>query len=132
MGSNNIYWSKPFRITGETGKPGVDGSNMQFVYALSNIMPNFPGEETYVGKCNFCDSVERTSDGFVYNGTKWFDNPQGIAVDRYLLKENDVPILFTLLSEYFDGCWSIESLNLLRILRFTHINNKVLTICPAT
>ncbi len=77
-GSNNIYWSKPFRITGETGKPGEDGSNMQFVYALSNIMPNFPGKESYEGKCNFFENIKQSVGGFVYNGTKWFDNPQGI------------------------------------------------------
>ena len=84
---NVISWSAPFRITGEQGKKGADGSTVEFVYALSDTTPNFPGEELYEEKCNFFESVKRTTGGFTYNGTKWFDNPQGIADEDGKRKE---------------------------------------------
>ena len=90
-GSNNISWSAPFRITGETGRPGADGSTIEFVYCLSEEMPAFPGEKEYSEKCNFFESVENAKsdsdlehNGYVYTDStghtsEWFDNPQGIS-----------------------------------------------------
>ena len=79
--SNNISWSSPFRITGEKGKPGADGSTIEFVYCLSEEMPAFPGKESYNEKCNFFESVESAgTNGYKYSETTtWFDNPQGIS-----------------------------------------------------
>ena len=89
----NISWSAPFRMTGEKGKPGADGSTIEFVYCLSEDEPQFPkydGSSTsYDRVCVFFESVEGADsdsdlehDGYVYseNGesTEWFDNPQGI------------------------------------------------------
>ena len=90
-GSNNISWSAPFRITGETGRPGADGSTIEFVYCLSEEMPAFPSGEIYEEKCNFFESVENAKsdsdlehNGYVYTDStghtsEWFDNPQGIS-----------------------------------------------------
>lgn len=81
-GSNNISWSKPFRITGETGEPGADGSNREFVYALCDDINSlkYPQNGTIDEKNNFFETVEsKGAEGYDYNGTIWFDNPQGIA-----------------------------------------------------
>ena len=81
-GSNNISWSKPFRITGETGEPGADGSNREFVYALCDDKDSlkYPQNGTIDEKNTFFETVEsKGAEGFDYNGTIWFDNPQGIA-----------------------------------------------------
>ena len=98
----NIYWSAPFRMTGAQGRPGADGSNIEFVYALSEEEPQFPaytGDDTsYTKVMNFFDNVEGAHsdedtehEGFVYteNGksTEWFDNPQGIANEDGKRKE---------------------------------------------
>ena len=93
---NNIYWSEPFRITGEKGRPGADGSTVEFVYCLSEDLPAFPYDSNpstdYTIKCNFFESVENAKsdsdtehDGYVYTDpstgrtSEWFDNPQGIS-----------------------------------------------------
>ena len=98
----NIYWSAPFRMTGAQGRPGADGSNIEFVYALSEEEPQFPkydGTSTsYDRTMGFFDNVEGAHsdedtehEGFVYteNGksTEWFDNPQGIANEDGKRKE---------------------------------------------
>lgn len=87
-GSNNISWSAPFRITGETGRPGADGSTIEFVYCLSEEMPAFPNE-SYEEKCAFFDEVEKAgTNGYKYNETTtWFDNPQGISNEDGKRKE---------------------------------------------
>ena len=93
---NNIYWSEPFRITGEKGRPGADGSTVEFIYCLSEDLPAFPYDSNpstdYTIKCNFFESVENAKsdsdtehDGYVYTDpstgrtSEWFDNPQGIS-----------------------------------------------------
>ena len=92
---NNIYWSAPFRMTGEKGRPGADGSNIEFVYALSDEEPQFPAydgstTESYDRTMAFFEAVENAledsdpdHDGYVYTAnnksTEWFDHPQGIA-----------------------------------------------------
>ena len=91
---HNVYWSAPFRMTGAEGKKGADGSNIEFVYALSELEPQFPAydgtNESYTNVINFFNKVEGAltdsdpeHDGYVYteNGksTEWFDHPQGIA-----------------------------------------------------
>ena len=84
-GSNNISWSKPFRITGETGEPGADGSNREFVYALCDDINSlkYPQNGTIDEKNNFFETVEsKGAEGYDYNGTIWFDNPQGIADEK--------------------------------------------------
>ena len=84
-GSNNIYWSKPFRITGETGEPGEDGSNMQFVYALCDDKDSlkYPKNGSTTEKNNFFDSIESAgTNGYKYVGTTWYDHPQGIANEK--------------------------------------------------
>ena len=85
---NVISWSAPFRITGEQGEKGADGSTIEFVYALSDTMPNFPGEESYEQKCSFFESVESAGiNGHEYVGTTWYDNPQGITNEDGQRKE---------------------------------------------
>ena len=84
-GSNNISWSKPFRITGETGEPGADGSNMQFVYALCDDKDSlkYPQNGSITEKNNFFDSVENAgTNGYEYSGTTWYDHPQGVKNEK--------------------------------------------------
>lgn len=99
---NNIYWSNPFRMTGEKGKPGADGSNIEFVYCLSEEEPQFPAytgsQSSYEITMDFFDKVENAisdsdpeHDGYVYRAnnksTEWFDHPQGIANEDGKRKE---------------------------------------------
>ena len=85
---NVISWSAPFRITGKQGEKGADGSTIEFVYALSDTIPNFPGEESYEQKCSFFESVESAGiNGHEYVGTTWYDNPQGITNEDGQRKE---------------------------------------------
>lgn len=65
-GTQKTAWSTPFQVTGENGKDGVDGTNIEFIYQLNkDINPNIA---TPTGE---------DSDGFVPDG--WTDHPQGIS-----------------------------------------------------
>ena len=80
----SISWSEPFRITGAEGKPGADGSTVEFVYCLSDTIPAFPNDPSdpndYTNKCKFFEDVEsQGANGHTYQTSKWFDNPQGIS-----------------------------------------------------
>lgn len=75
-------WDGPFCITGEPGQPGEDGSNFEFIYALtpdSDHKPAYPSTDAQ-RKVLF-DSVEQgdssTAYG-LYNGQKWYDRAQSI------------------------------------------------------
>ncbi len=102
----SISWSAPFRITGAEGKPGADGSNIEFVYCLSEEMPKYPPASNYNYRISFFENIENAkyknvAEGepnyldpniydkenmhiengiayYIYNGTYWTDNPQGI------------------------------------------------------
>ena len=84
----NLSWSKPFRITGEKGRSGADGSTIEFVYCLSEEMPAYPEYDgssssyDYINT-NFFDVIN-TNGSMEYTNTSthqtsvWYDNPQGI------------------------------------------------------
>lgn len=59
-------WSTPVRITGENGKDGQDGKSIEFIYKVSNRVPNSSDKPSSV---NEDDSVP---DG-------WTDNPTGVS-----------------------------------------------------
>lgn len=59
-------WSTPVRITGEDGKDGQDGKSIEFIYKVSNRVPNSSDKPSSV---NEDDSVP---DG-------WTDNPTGVS-----------------------------------------------------
>ena len=87
-------WSKPVCITGAEGKPGADGTNIEFIYARSETMPKYPKNATYQELCDFFEAVENAkydSDsehyGYVYEGSEWFDNPQGISNEEGMRTE---------------------------------------------
>lgn len=79
-------WCEPFRLTGEDGQDGVDGSLTEFIYRLlpdyetykklSNYL-NISGNELYSDpKEN--DKVPAVNDDFNI-GTVWTDRPKGIT-----------------------------------------------------
>jgi len=104
----SISWSEPFRITGAEGKPGADGSNIEFVYCLSEETPKYPPASNYNNRISFFENIENAKyknveEGepnyldpiiydkdnmyidpdsgiayYIYNGTYWTDSPQGI------------------------------------------------------
>ena len=100
--------SEPFRITGDRGRPGADGSTIEFVYARCDVeadlrYPN-PETSTYEQLMEFFDNVENAAstdtDGseapnvdengkayYDYNGTHWYDNPQGVSAEEGRRKE---------------------------------------------
>ena len=81
----NVSWSKPMRITGENGKQGEDGTNIQFIYVLSEHMPEHPDPTTISGKKDtekLFDDVEASTSkpkSVDRYGNTWFDRAQPIS-----------------------------------------------------
>lgn len=59
-------WSTPVRITGENGKDGQDGKSIEFIYRVSNRVPNSSDKPSSVNE-----------DGNVPDG--WTDHPTGVS-----------------------------------------------------
>lgn len=59
-------WSTPVRITGENGKDGQDGKSIEFIYKVSNRVPNSSDKPSSVNE-----------DGIVPDG--WTDHPTGVS-----------------------------------------------------
>lgn len=59
-------WSTPIRITGENGKDGQDGKSIEFIYKVSNRVPNSSDKPSSVNE-----------DGSVPDG--WTDHPTGVS-----------------------------------------------------
>lgn len=59
-------WSTPVRITGENGKDGQDGKSIEFIYKVSNRVPNSSDKPSSVNE-----------DGSVPDG--WKDHPTGVS-----------------------------------------------------
>ncbi|QOR57026.1 VOG4599 [uncultured phage cr109_1] len=59
-------WSTPVRITGENGKDGLDGKSIEFIYKVSNRVPNSSDKPSSVNE-----------DGSVPDG--WTDHPTGVS-----------------------------------------------------
>lgn len=59
-------WSTPVRITGENGKDGQDGKSIEFIYKVSNRVPNSSDKPSSVNE-----------DGSVPHG--WTDHPTGVS-----------------------------------------------------
>lgn len=59
-------WSTPVRITGENGKDGQDGKSIEFIYRVSNRVPNSSDKPSSVNE-----------DGSVPDG--WTDHPTGVS-----------------------------------------------------
>lgn len=80
-------WEGPFCMTGEPGKPGKDGDNYEFIYALtkdSSTRPKYPTTESEL-KTLF-DAVEQgdSSESYAeYQGQKWYDRAQSIDPITY-------------------------------------------------
>lgn len=76
-------WCAPYRITGEDGQPGKDGSFVEFIYTRNNtgiVPPAPPSNGTYLRDWPNVDgntpSATITVDGQQYT---WYDNPQGTS-----------------------------------------------------
>lgn len=59
-------WSTPVRMTGENGKDGQDGKSIEFIYRVSNRVPNSSDKPSSVNE-----------DGSVPDG--WTDHPTGVS-----------------------------------------------------
>lgn len=59
-------WSTPVRITGENGKDGQDGKSIEFIYKVSNRVPDSSDKPSSVNE-----------DGSVPDG--WTDHPTGVS-----------------------------------------------------
>ena len=59
-------WSTPVRITGENGKDGQDGKSIEFIYKVSNRVPNSSDKPSSVNE-----------DGSVPDG--WTNHPTGVS-----------------------------------------------------
>lgn len=114
---NNITWicsitfaengmaigcSEPFRITGARGYRGVDGADIEFIYARCDEEADLkypkPGVATHTQIMKFFDNIENSTnleDGRKYydypatgtNKTRWYDNPMGVAAESTKTKE---------------------------------------------
>ena len=76
---DNVSWSKPVCISGKDGKDGEDGTNIQFIYALSEL-PDYPS--TRAMQEELFDAVEAATTNpkySIYEYTKWFDRAQPIS-----------------------------------------------------
>lgn len=62
-------WSTPVRITGENGKDGQDGKSIEFIYRVSNRVPNSSDKPSSVNE-----------DGSVPDG--WTDHPTGVSESK--------------------------------------------------
>lgn len=65
-GTIQVEWSTPVRITGENGKDGQDGKSIEFIYKVSNRVPNSSDKPSSVNE-----------DGSVPDG--WTDHPTGVS-----------------------------------------------------
>ena len=91
-----VPWSKPHRLTGAPGKPGEDGADIEFIYAVEPTMErgrNYPNvirkasedDPTYTWEDLFKDveTAENTPKSVSFSGTggavtTWYDNAQAI------------------------------------------------------
>lgn len=78
-------WSTPVRITGENGKDGQDGKSIEFIYKVSNRVPNSSDKPSSVNE-----------DGSVPDG--WTDHPTGV-------NENNM-YEWVCVRKYKEGIWS--------------------------
>lgn len=96
-----VSWSEPHRLTGADGRPGADGSNIEFIYTISKTL-NYPpktGSNIYLRKMLFDDvehpdsqdALDHQTAGYItigddngvkyidYRGTHWYDRAQVIS-----------------------------------------------------
>ena len=64
-------WTKPIRITGETGEDGADGTKIEFIYTLFTPTNDKPRPDT-----------PPTSQQDDYIPFGWSDNPQGVSKEK--------------------------------------------------
>lgn len=64
-------WTKPLRITGETGEDGADGTKIEFIYTLFTPTNDKPRPDT---------PATSQQDDYIPFG--WSDNPQGVSKEK--------------------------------------------------
>ena len=64
-------WTKPIRITGETGEDGADGTKIEFIYTLFTPTNDKPRPDT--------PSTSQQDDYIPFG---WSDNPQGVSKEK--------------------------------------------------
>ena len=78
----NVSWSNPTCISGKDGRPGEDGTNIQFIYALSNTVPVYP--TTRSEQESLFDEVENSaSKSSTYGGVVWHDRALAISPENH-------------------------------------------------
>ena len=91
-------WTTPMRITGENGKDGEDGDEIEFIYARSATMWTNPAEYT---PATIQQDDWTGSSAKIINGqtvvTVWTDHPQGV--------EENFPFEYICQRNKIDGTW---------------------------
>ena len=82
---NDTYgtWTDPIRITGGDGKPGEDGSKVEFIYKHFKTAQTFNSASGNANPANW--SANSNPDYLGPTGYQWSDNPTGVD-DEYLFE----------------------------------------------
>ena len=80
---SNVFWSAPHRITGAQGVKGADGSNIEFIYALTDN-PQYPDNDADRNKLFYhVEHPEISDDDPNVIGTKYHNNDLNVDYIKY-------------------------------------------------
>ena len=79
---SNVSWSAPHRITGAQGVKGADGSNIEFIYALTDN-PQYPDNDADRNKLFYHIEHPNETDSNLVIGTKYHDNVLNVDYIKY-------------------------------------------------
>ena len=82
LGNQTHPWTTPFRITGDKGENGKDGTNIEFIYTVMNTdaTPELNVEDS----ANENDYLPGADGQVGSNPKPWKDNPYGITEEWYV------------------------------------------------
>lgn len=82
LGNQTHPWTTPFRITGDKGENGKDGTNIEFIYTVMNTdaTPELNVEDS----ANENDYLPGDNGQVGSNPKPWKDNPYGITEEWYV------------------------------------------------
>ena len=88
-----VYWTTPICLSGNDGQAGVDGSDIEFIYHLTNSIINYTNVNDNTNPQNWYNEnvvFDNTQTGtnhasdYIMLGMGWTDNPTGIRItDKY-------------------------------------------------
>lgn len=84
-----VYWTTPICLSGNDGQAGVDGSDIEFIYHLTNSIINYTNVNDNTNPQNWYNEnvvFDNTQTGtnhasdYIMSGMGWTDNPTGISI----------------------------------------------------